>query len=375
MSTPDTRCKVVVRRLPPSLQEETFREAVQDWIERADWFCYVQGKASAKEVLHSRAYLRLKDCAEVPRFQQAWDGHAFVNERGTQFRCQVEYAPYQKVPRQRVKRDPKEGTLARDAEYTAFVERLQAGPEPAAPSEPAAAADGQAGGTAAPVITPLMQYMKDKRAPKVAVLAARRGAKGQPVAAGGKGKAVTAGGDKKNKAAVAAAAAAAASGNKADAKLVAAGKKAVAKQSLAAAATQKGGKKSSSGSTAKKPAAAAAAAAEPSVPPPGILRRPSGQVLAAQTSAAAQQDQASAKPEAGGKQATGKQQPQAGKAKQEAKQAKDASQQQQPPKVLRVLSRPGARQQPTGEGGEAADVQASTSAAAAAAAAAAAGRH
>ena len=42
---------------------------------------------SAKELLHSRAYLRFKDAADVPRFQQAWDGHAFVNERGTQFRC------------------------------------------------------------------------------------------------------------------------------------------------------------------------------------------------------------------------------------------------------------------------------------------------
>ena len=41
---------------------------------------------STKELLHSRAYLRFKDAADVPRFQQAWDGHAFVNERGTQFR-------------------------------------------------------------------------------------------------------------------------------------------------------------------------------------------------------------------------------------------------------------------------------------------------
>ncbi|EFN59157.1 hypothetical protein CHLNCDRAFT_50004 [Chlorella variabilis] len=115
----DTRCKVVVRRLPPSLQEEAFRGAVREWIERADWFSYVQGKASSKDLLHSRAYLRFKDAADVPRFQQAWDGHAFVNERGTQFRCQVEYAAYQRVPRQRVKRDPKEGTIERDADYLA----------------------------------------------------------------------------------------------------------------------------------------------------------------------------------------------------------------------------------------------------------------
>ena len=41
---------------------------------------------SAKELLHSRAYLRFHEAADVPRFTAAWDGHAFVSERGTQFR-------------------------------------------------------------------------------------------------------------------------------------------------------------------------------------------------------------------------------------------------------------------------------------------------
>lgn len=37
------------------------------------------------------------------------------------------YAPYQKVPKARTKRDPREGTLERDADYQAFLERLQVG--------------------------------------------------------------------------------------------------------------------------------------------------------------------------------------------------------------------------------------------------------
>jgi hypothetical protein len=82
MAAPDTRCKVVVRRLPPSLQvgllslaitspetipdnlettrtlpselrafslgcglqEDAFKETVEDWFDRVDWFSYVQGK-------------------------------------------------------------------------------------------------------------------------------------------------------------------------------------------------------------------------------------------------------------------------------------------------------------------------------------------
>ena len=115
------------RLLPRAVQEEALREALHDWLDRADWFCFVQGKArcgrrrrrrrrlchrrrcvrvplaaplpshrccrrpppccSAKEVTHSRAYLRFRDAADVPRFQQAFDAHAWVSERGTQFRC------------------------------------------------------------------------------------------------------------------------------------------------------------------------------------------------------------------------------------------------------------------------------------------------
>lgn len=46
----------------------------------------IPAAASTKELLHSRAYLRFKEAADIPRFQAAWDSHVFVNERGTQFR-------------------------------------------------------------------------------------------------------------------------------------------------------------------------------------------------------------------------------------------------------------------------------------------------
>ena len=40
-----------------------------------------------------------------------FDGHTFVNERGQQYQCSVEYAPYQKSPKIITKKDPREGTL------------------------------------------------------------------------------------------------------------------------------------------------------------------------------------------------------------------------------------------------------------------------
>jgi hypothetical protein len=40
-----------------------------------------------KELVHSRAYLRFTDPQDVLRFTHQLDGHAFLTERGTQFRC------------------------------------------------------------------------------------------------------------------------------------------------------------------------------------------------------------------------------------------------------------------------------------------------
>lgn len=66
---------------------------------------------SRKSVRHSRAYLNFTDALQVYEFRAKFDGHNFVSERGVQFSCSVEYAPYQKVPKKTSKKDPKEGTL------------------------------------------------------------------------------------------------------------------------------------------------------------------------------------------------------------------------------------------------------------------------
>jgi regulator of nonsense transcripts 3 len=191
MSQLQARTKVVVRRLPPALSEDAFRDSLAGWLERSNWFSYVPGKSrrapyifvhqprgdhvrptwrnhmlaiarprrSSKRLVHSRAYINFADLADVLGFKAAHDGHAYVNERGAQFRqappppgaarsthpgrpaglrdvrcadnqpaglsspptpplvrrCSVEYAPYQKVARQKVKRDPKEGTIDKGA--------------------------------------------------------------------------------------------------------------------------------------------------------------------------------------------------------------------------------------------------------------------
>lgn len=44
-------------------------------------------------------------------FKAAFDGATFADARGKPQPCSVEYAPFQRVPRGRVKRDPREGTI------------------------------------------------------------------------------------------------------------------------------------------------------------------------------------------------------------------------------------------------------------------------
>lgn len=50
------------------------------------------------------------DASEVLKFRSQFAGHAFVNKKGAQYRCIVEYAPYQRIPREKAKEDPREGT-------------------------------------------------------------------------------------------------------------------------------------------------------------------------------------------------------------------------------------------------------------------------
>lgn len=66
---------------------------------------------SPRKVVHSRCYVNLADPAAVAAFKGAVEASVFVTDRGAQYRGSVEYAPFQRVPEQRVKRDPREGTL------------------------------------------------------------------------------------------------------------------------------------------------------------------------------------------------------------------------------------------------------------------------
>uniref|UniRef100_A0A804MFT9 UPF3 domain-containing protein n=1 Tax=Zea mays TaxID=4577 RepID=A0A804MFT9_MAIZE len=137
MKDPAHRTKVVLRRLPPAIAQQAVVDQVDArFAGRYDWACFRPGNASQKNHRYSRLYLNFKHPEDVVEFAEVFNGHIFVNEKGAQFKAFVEYAPSQQVPKSNVKKDGREGTVTKAA------------------------------GKEAPVVTPLMMYVRQQRAAK-----------------------------------------------------------------------------------------------------------------------------------------------------------------------------------------------------------------
>ncbi|KAK4491271.1 hypothetical protein RD792_002007 [Penstemon davidsonii] len=124
---------------------------------------------SLKHLKFSRAYIDFNKPEDVIEFAEFFNGHVFVNEKGTQFKAIVEYAPSQRVPKQWSKKDGREGTLLKDPEYIEFLEYL-AKPVENLPSAEIQLERKEAERAGAPkdvpIVTPLMDYVRQKRAAK-----------------------------------------------------------------------------------------------------------------------------------------------------------------------------------------------------------------
>lgn len=170
MKGPLDRTKVVIRRLPPTIAESTLMEQIDvKFAGRYNWVCFRPGKNSQKHLSFSRAYINFNKPEDIIEFAEFFDGHVFVNEKGTQFKVVVEYAPSQRAPKQWSKKDGREGTIYKDPEYLEFLEFLSKPVEnlPSAEIQLERREAERAGSTKdAPIVTPLMDYIRQKRAAK-----------------------------------------------------------------------------------------------------------------------------------------------------------------------------------------------------------------
>lgn len=169
MKDPSYRTKVVVRHLPPSLSQSSFFEQIEARFSgHYNWSSFRSGKHSSKIQKYARAYINFNTPDDVYDFADFFNGHVFVNEKGAQFKAIVEYSPSQRVPKTSSKKDGREGTIVKDPEYVEFLEHISK------PTENLPSADIQlerreaerAGVVESPVVTPLMEYVRKKRAAK-----------------------------------------------------------------------------------------------------------------------------------------------------------------------------------------------------------------
>ncbi|KAM7474570.1 hypothetical protein LguiB_021813 [Lonicera macranthoides] len=170
MKGPLDRTKAVLRHLPPTITESSLVEQIDvRFGGRYNWVSFRPGKSSPKQQLYSRAYIDFKMPEDVIEFAEFFGGHVFVNEKGTQFKTIVEYAPSQRVPKQWPKRDGREGTIYKDPEYLEFLELIAKPVEnlPSAEIQLERREAERAGASKeAPIVTPLMDFVRQKRAAK-----------------------------------------------------------------------------------------------------------------------------------------------------------------------------------------------------------------
>jgi len=118
MKDPESATKLVLRHLPPTLSEATLGDRIDAHsVGRYNWLCFRPPKTSSlshRHQLYSWAYIQLKTPQDVFEFADMFNGHIFVNEKGSQFKAVVEYSSYQCVP-DTSKKDTRAGNYYQDA--------------------------------------------------------------------------------------------------------------------------------------------------------------------------------------------------------------------------------------------------------------------
>ncbi|PWN37817.1 uncharacterized protein FA14DRAFT_183631 [Meira miltonrushii] len=163
---PKIKLKVIIRRLPPNLPEHIFWQAISPWVLRsesqkgvaptedksgslaesssskvpfADQAYFVPGKlkdgsrrgvqadSNASPHTFSRAYIRFHKTDDLVNFHRGFDGHLFRDSKGNEYFAVVEFAPFQRMPEDGVRRkkpDTLAGTIEEDEHYKQFVSIL-----------------------------------------------------------------------------------------------------------------------------------------------------------------------------------------------------------------------------------------------------------
>ncbi|KAI1885073.1 hypothetical protein AGOR_G00216430 [Albula goreensis] len=160
--------KVVIRRLPPNLSKDQLEEQISP-LPAYDYFEIFSADQSLFPYLFSRAYINFRNPEDIVLFRDRFDGYVFIDSKGTLNPAVVEFAPFQKVSKKKLKKiDVKAGSIEQGTEYGRFLEsycceeeKVTANPETLLGEIEAKAKELIARRT-----TPLLEYIKIKKLEK-----------------------------------------------------------------------------------------------------------------------------------------------------------------------------------------------------------------
>ena len=126
-----------------------------------------------KPNIRSRAYAKFKSLEYLAAFHKAFNGHVFTDSKGSPIsvpqnhtyrkgrssRAIIEFAPYQKSVKGKIKPDSKQGTIESTPEYKEFLETL--GQPASPPVDLAIPPEGEPKTT-----TPLIEFLRNQKATK-----------------------------------------------------------------------------------------------------------------------------------------------------------------------------------------------------------------
>ncbi|XP_076857687.1 regulator of nonsense transcripts 3A isoform X2 [Brachyhypopomus gauderio] len=160
--------KVVIRRLPPSLSKDQLEEQLSP-LPSFDYFEFFPADQSLYPHLFSRAYINFKNPEDIILFRDRFDGYVFIDSKGQEYPAIVEFAPFQKVSKKKLKKkDTKAGSIEEDPEYKRFLENYSCDEEKsmANPETLLGEIEAKTRELIAKRTTPLLEYIKNKKLEK-----------------------------------------------------------------------------------------------------------------------------------------------------------------------------------------------------------------
>ncbi|KAF0884871.1 regulator of nonsense transcripts 3A isoform X1 [Crocuta crocuta] len=160
--------KVVIRRLPPSLTKEQLEEQLHP-LPAHDYFEFFTADFSLYPHLYSRAYINFRNPDDILLFRDRFDGYIFIDSKGLEYPAVVEFAPFQKIAKKKLKKkDAKTGSIEDDPEYKKFLENYCVEEEKANANPETLLGDIEAKTREliARRTTPLLEYIRNRKLEK-----------------------------------------------------------------------------------------------------------------------------------------------------------------------------------------------------------------